>query len=628
MFARARVSILVRRRRSSVSATSACIRKFIFKAFSLDVSRARVTERILVRLSFPSRPVEPSDCAVAPIVLRAMHALTRARNAGTRAPDSFRVALERGLSRRPLELASRVESDVAPTCVDLETVERRYLLVGGIDGGARVYDTERRGGDERCYAASGPASSSATLVCEIVGGGARPAGGGARRGEGAETRYATTSDEIGHAYATSCARWLPTDTGVFFTGSYDGRVKCWDANCLRAATETTLASKCRAVALSARATSHSLVAIGSDDDIVRLWDPVSNVIAHTLSGHRGSVHAIEWLRSNEHALATGGAEGDVRLWDIRRAGAYMILDRHNTQATARVDSMRDAMYAGSSGNGVVEAGPKPASRKMADSVPNHLRADSARRCSSSGWGRSSSGGGGALGGSSSRKRARDGGWGGWGVGFRGARHSRNGGDAEALGAGPSRARDGYSSIAAPAHDGQVSSLATTPCGMFLISTGADARVRRWDLSNGLNAYTPYDAAGLIPTAAACQIAITADGERLFVPCTDGRVRAFRTTSGALDCELRGHLDDVFACAHKDGGDAELFTCGKDANVLVWSSTPFTARGDSTDVFDGDAWSDEDEDDNAEFDRSGRPTTAADPLRAGPRGLGYRRGRVG
>ena len=110
-----------------------------------------------------------------------MHALARARNAGTRAPDSFRVALERGLSRRPLELASRVESDVAPTCVDLETVERRYLLVGGIDGGARVYDTERRGSDERCDGAPEPSSSGATLVCEIVGGGARPTGGRARR---------------------------------------------------------------------------------------------------------------------------------------------------------------------------------------------------------------------------------------------------------------------------------------------------------------------------------------------------------------------------------------------------------------------------------------------------------------
>ena len=94
-----------------------------------------------------------------------------------------------------------------------------------------------------------------------------------------------------------------------FTGSYDGAVKCWDANCLRVATETELATSV-APRAGARATSHSLVAIGSDDDVVRLWDPASNVIAHTLSGHRGSVHAIEWSRSNEYALATGGAEGD------------------------------------------------------------------------------------------------------------------------------------------------------------------------------------------------------------------------------------------------------------------------------------------------------------------------------
>ena len=118
---------------------------------------------------------------------------------------------------------------------------------------------------------------------------------------------------------------------MFFSGSYDKTVKCWDANSLRSACDVELPTKCRTLALSDAATTHSLVAIGSDDNVVRLWDPASNAIAHTLSGHRGSVHAIEWLRSNEHALATGGAEGDVRLWDIRSAGAYMILDRHNTQ---------------------------------------------------------------------------------------------------------------------------------------------------------------------------------------------------------------------------------------------------------------------------------------------------------
>ena len=133
----------------------------------------------------PSRPVRPfasvESHQTTPIVRRAMHALARARNAGTRAPDSFRVALERGLSRAPSRARLARRERRRATCVDLETVERRYLLVGGIDGGARVYDTERRGSDERCDGAPEPSGSGATLVCEIVGGGARPAGGRARR---------------------------------------------------------------------------------------------------------------------------------------------------------------------------------------------------------------------------------------------------------------------------------------------------------------------------------------------------------------------------------------------------------------------------------------------------------------
>ena len=110
---------------------------------------------------------------------------------------------------------------------------------------------------------------------------------------------------------------------------------------------------------------------------------------------------------------------------------------------------------------------------------------------------------------------------------------------------------------------------------------------------------------------ACQIAITADGERLFVPCTDGRVRSYRTHTGTMDAELRAHMDDVFACAYKDGGDAELFTCGKDANVLVWRP----AKGSIDNVaVDGDDWSDDDD----VIDRR-----LLDPSSTHRGGLGYR-----
>jgi DNA excision repair protein ERCC-8 len=548
-----------------------------------------------------------------------MHALLRARNAGTASPVAFRVACERKRSTAKLTLddgcINRDGDDAGPTCFDLDSVEKRYLLVGVIDGGARVYDTERFDGDD--------GAKKCELVCAVEGAGARSTGrreerdAGGSDGVAASSAYgdAFVSETRGHKYATSCVRWFPSDTGMFFTGSYDGAVKCWDANCLAVASETTSEKKCRAVALSSRATTHSLVAIGSDDAVVKLWDPASNVIAHTLSGHRGSVHAIEWLASSEYALATGGAEGDVRIWDIRRAGSYMIFDRHNTQPTAHVDAIKDAMYAGTSGTGgIIEAGPKPASRKNADAVPDHLRTDSARRCSSSGWRRNGDGGTGGGG----MKRSREGGWGGWGVGFRGPKRSpRDGEGASSSKLFPSR--DGYSSVAAPAHDGQVSGLKVTPCGMFIISTGADGRVRRWDLSSGLNTYTQYEEAqGAINTASACQLAITGDGERLFVPCLGGEVRVFRTHTGQQDDRLRGHMDDALACAYKDA-DAALLTVGKDQNILVWQSTE--GRDDAREI-PGDTWSDDDE---PETDAYGRPSVVADPnsRHAGIRGLGYR-----
>ena len=47
-------------------------------------------------------------------------------------------------------------------------------------------------------------------------------------------------------------------------------------------------------------------------------------VTHTLTGHREGVWAAQWMRGSEWVLATGGGEGDIRLWDIRRAGAFMV----------------------------------------------------------------------------------------------------------------------------------------------------------------------------------------------------------------------------------------------------------------------------------------------------------------
>ncbi|EAU89979.2 ribosome assembly protein [Coprinopsis cinerea okayama7 len=58
----------------------------------------------------------------------------------------------------------------------------------------------------------------------------------------------------------------------------------------------------------------NLLATGSGDTNVRLWDLNTELPSHVLAGHRGWVLCVEW-EAMERKLASGGHDGQVRLWD-------------------------------------------------------------------------------------------------------------------------------------------------------------------------------------------------------------------------------------------------------------------------------------------------------------------------
>lgn len=64
---------------------------------------------------------------------------------------------------------------------------------------------------------------------------------------------------------------------------------------------------------------------------VKLCDIVSGGFTHTLSGHRAAVWAVAWSPASEWQLATGGCDGQLRVWDIRRSGPLHVFDQHDTQ---------------------------------------------------------------------------------------------------------------------------------------------------------------------------------------------------------------------------------------------------------------------------------------------------------
>lgn len=178
----------------------------------------------------------------------------------------------------------------------------------------------------------------------------------------------------GHKYAISTAIWYPIDTGLFITGSYDHYVNVWDTNTTQVVINFKMPGKVYKTAMSPVATSHMLIAAGTEDVQVRLCDISSGAFAHTLSGHRDGVMSVEWSASSEWVLMTGGCDGAIRFWDIRRAGCFRVLDQSHSQLgrrptlLTRSTANKSSTLKSSSGGPTSSAKSRPSQKKMGNGV--------------------------------------------------------------------------------------------------------------------------------------------------------------------------------------------------------------------------------------------------------------------
>lgn len=66
-------------------------------------------------------------------------------------------------------------------------------------------------------------------------------------------------------------------------------------------------------------------------------------LSHIFSVMADGVMTVEWSNSSEWVLVTGGCDGAIRFWDIRRAGCFQVLDQSRTQLGRRPPILKHSM---------------------------------------------------------------------------------------------------------------------------------------------------------------------------------------------------------------------------------------------------------------------------------------------
>lgn len=145
--------------------------------------------------------------------------------------------------------------------------------------------------------------------------------------------------ESAHKYGITHLTFYPFDSAAFLSSSYDHHLKLYATESCSLSADFDLSSIVYSHAISPIA-SHLLVACATQHPTVRLIDLRSGSSTHSLAGHHGAVVSVAWNPGVEHILASGGIDGTVRLWDVRKSsGSLGVLNMEDSTGITGFDGL-------------------------------------------------------------------------------------------------------------------------------------------------------------------------------------------------------------------------------------------------------------------------------------------------
>lgn len=207
-------------------------------------------------------------------------------------------------------------NSAAVNSLTVENSEYRYMLSGCADSSVKIWDLQ---GETVPFIEASDEIEEGILNDDET---AKNGGAKAKTPQpGRLEPLVSIPRRSAHQFGVSAVKWWPMDTGMFISASFDHTVKVWDTNEVEIVHTFDMENRvyaidiaaCQNNAFSAQAT----IAVASDQPFVRLLDLRSAASAHTLPGHRGKTLAVCWHPQNAYLLASGGHDGEAKIWDIR-----------------------------------------------------------------------------------------------------------------------------------------------------------------------------------------------------------------------------------------------------------------------------------------------------------------------
>ena len=247
----------------------------------------------------------------------------------------------------------------------VDRVEHRFVLAGGSDAIVSIYDLSKWGSEEyfsdrqnhsshsnsislshkKRSAAHSNNNSNKSVHKPIASSQREPPLSLVIGSDELTTHAASLEIPSGHASPISKVQWYPVDSGAFLSSSRDGSLLVWDTDSLSPVAQCTPfgAKGIGSFHLSPRR-SHSAVVASFNDPSLKLVDIRSGASSHTLLGHaHPGVSSVQWAPHTDVMLASGGIDGTIRLWDIRKAGSracVAILNQDKTHPPSKAKAYK------------------------------------------------------------------------------------------------------------------------------------------------------------------------------------------------------------------------------------------------------------------------------------------------